>query len=86
MAGALASLKSLSLKDNRITDAGLGELAGVLQSGALPQLWPSGSPDACSSRPRTTCPCKQGNAASDAALLAVRAVRERGIFLVRSGI
>ena len=82
MAGALASLKSLSLKENRITDAGLGELAGVLRSGALPKLWPSGSQDVLTSS-EDYLPM-QGNPASHAALLAVRSVRERGFFPVRT--
>ena len=79
MAGALASLKSLSLKENRITDAGLGELAAVLgQSGALPKLWPAGSPSVLAAS-EDYLPV-QGNPASHAALRAVRAVRDHGWF------
>ena len=73
MAGALASLKSLSLKDNRITDVGLGELAGVVQSGALPKLWPPGSPDMLWSEDHLAF---QGNPVSDGAYYMFLAARD----------
>ena len=73
MAGALASLKSLSLKDNRITDAGLGELAGVVQSGALPKLWPPSSPDVLWSEDHLAF---QGNPVSDGAYYMFLAARD----------